>query len=873
MSGPLRAVFDPQKVVGDISDLQTVVGITSGSGLQLDISDVSGRVQTNEQAIGVIDASLGVHYDLVTGNIADISDLQTITQENAENVSELDARVTKNEVISNNLYGKFTEDAQEHVRNEVNTRAAASPEKNYYFVCGQADERMSGVKPIFGYSIDDTLTNVVTGELFPEENNRNEFFSTVNSADSIEEINNDPIQPIASQGKMIWNVFFARLESLGLLRTAQSIQDSIPETSPIYHLVKNADGSKRQFYHPDLDNLIYWNYGEAEPDPSSYDDYVTLKTDDGTNLCTFTNVSGNPDRIYYKKIPNKHEITIRSIMTHQSGLIGLFFDTKSDNLYGGLFDYMFDLANSNPAEGKYPPAFDQVPSTQAGVSPVSGQHGIGIQTNRFDFSKFNSNENNGKNLAAVIVLLKTREYLAQGPGAAQAGDVGPRPVSGRIPGNGGTTTPLGLNTNWAAGLPEEAIRNPHPNTDYIGQYSEFRDHTIWANGRLVSPNVEFLAENALISGLTCFDPDTFDMYSAHVWGSVFAEYQINTNLGSTANGPLDTSGTWEQIQYTFSREFVKPLGLTGTFAQILEDDPNKLDIDNVKSRFIGLKLITETQKVLSASVTFKNSRGKFADGSIIALNNPFYNKDERLPENLVFPDGYEQLYTGFQDNLNFIQTRNCVPCSGSLIPTCLSDEHKIFKAALGGLDKDGNSFINSEILSIWLSKEFNPYKSYNNIIPSDPKVGASIRVSTGLGAFFMLNGNNVIEDAEDDFEGEFFGRLNTIENETLEAGTGWGGANKPGWKIDTTTGEYWVYLRNVINGIQGNYEIFDNFSLENALKGKRTNAMYQQLVDNSQVVADITDLINMISNVNLKQVTPDIQAILARLDALENPVV
>ena len=33
MSGPLREVFDPQSVLGNISHLQQVVGVTSDSGL------------------------------------------------------------------------------------------------------------------------------------------------------------------------------------------------------------------------------------------------------------------------------------------------------------------------------------------------------------------------------------------------------------------------------------------------------------------------------------------------------------------------------------------------------------------------------------------------------------------------------------------------------------------------------------------------------------------------------------------------------------------------------------------------------------------------------------------------------------------------
>ena len=88
MTSPLRAVFDPQTVVGDISQLQQVVGITSNSGLQQAISDVSGRVQLNEQAIEVIDASLGIHYQLVTGNQSAISDLSTNVSNLANNFQE-----------------------------------------------------------------------------------------------------------------------------------------------------------------------------------------------------------------------------------------------------------------------------------------------------------------------------------------------------------------------------------------------------------------------------------------------------------------------------------------------------------------------------------------------------------------------------------------------------------------------------------------------------------------------------------------------------------------------------------------------------------------------------------------------------------------
>ena len=91
MSGPLRAVFDPQKVVNDISDLQATVGITSDSGLQKAISDVSGRVQLNEHAIGVIDASLAAHYSLVTTNISDISDVSGRVQLNEHAIGVIDA--------------------------------------------------------------------------------------------------------------------------------------------------------------------------------------------------------------------------------------------------------------------------------------------------------------------------------------------------------------------------------------------------------------------------------------------------------------------------------------------------------------------------------------------------------------------------------------------------------------------------------------------------------------------------------------------------------------------------------------------------------------------------------------------------------------
>ena len=78
----VRVVFDPQVVVADISQLQQVVGVTSNSGLQQAISDVSGRVQANEAAIDIIDASLADisgtldhHFTLVSGNITSISGL------------------------------------------------------------------------------------------------------------------------------------------------------------------------------------------------------------------------------------------------------------------------------------------------------------------------------------------------------------------------------------------------------------------------------------------------------------------------------------------------------------------------------------------------------------------------------------------------------------------------------------------------------------------------------------------------------------------------------------------------------------------------------------------------------------------------------
>ena len=210
--------------------------------------------------------------------------------------------------ISNNLYGNFTPDAQDTARAAVNAVAATSTEKNYFFCCGQSDPRLSGVKPIFGWSVSDEVVNPATGLPFPPENSREAQFNACNNATDLSEVNTDVIQSVASQCKMIWNVFFARLESIKLLETAKSIQDSIPPNSPIYHLVKNSDGSSRQFYHPDLDSLIYWKTGDDLPEDGTYDDYVTVVTADGENKATFANLSnipgGVPNRIYYKKIAN-----------------------------------------------------------------------------------------------------------------------------------------------------------------------------------------------------------------------------------------------------------------------------------------------------------------------------------------------------------------------------------------------------------------------------------------------------------------------------------------------------------------------------------------------------------------------------------------
>jgi len=830
---------DHINLANKLAVLENALNLNSTSDLAQDalVATNASGVATNASGVATNLTRLDVHESLVLKNIDDITQLKN----------------QKNDVL-NKLTPQFTPDAQEHIRNVVNNAAALTNEKNYFFVCGQGDKRITGVKPIFGYSVGDSITNAKTGELFPEENNREATFNACNDVESIADVNTDVIQCVASQGKMIWNVFFARLESLKLLETGKSIQDSIPANSPIYPLVKDTSGVKKQYYHPDLDNLILWNVGDPEPDTSLYDDYVTFIKDDGTNMSTWLDYTNKPNRIYYKKIPNKNEITIRSIMTHQHGIAhGLFFDTAADNMYGGIFDFIFD--------------YDQTPTTES-----TGDHGKGIQLSRFDTANSNVTGNRGKNLAAAIIQLKTREILSQTPGENVSGQPGPRPVSGRIPGQGGTIKPLSLNTNWAAGLPDEAFDNPNPDTDYIGLYSEFRDVTVWTNGRLTSPNVEYMAENALIAGMTCYDPDTDFMYSGHLWGSVFAEYQINTSLGSIANGPLDTTGYWEVIQKTFSREFVTPLGLTGTFGSILADDPYKLDIDDVASRFAPIYYNSGTGKRYNEATMCKNSRGKRqSDGSVIHLNNPFYDKDPRLPENTIVPVGYEQLYTGHIDNTGFIQTRDCVPCSGAFVPTCLSDEYKIFEAALGGLDKDGNTFIAPSLITLWLSPQFNGYKSLKNIIPKTTSGYAQIRISTGLGQVVTENGYYLSQDPEDDLDGKFFNPVQRARA-TLSGVTQWGGANKPQWKINTTTGEFWVSLRNTLNGVNSNYFPFYSFTLLDELVGKKTHTT-QPLIQDTQVVDSIPSLINIITNVNQLQITPDIQAILARLDALENPVV
>jgi len=831
MSAPVYNV----SVDGNSNDSNVILGSANGAISEQDMnghSDLTNKLAVLENALNT--------------NIDDITELQN----------------EKNDVL-NKLTPQFTPDAQEHIRNVVNNAAALTNEKNYFFVCGQGDKRISGVKPIFGYSVADSITNAKTGELFPEENNREAKFNACNDVESIADVNTDVIQCVASQGKMIWNVFFARLESLKLLETGKSIQDSIPANSPIHHLVKDPNGQKIQYYHPDLDNLILWNVGDPEPDTSLYDDYVTFIKDDGTNMSTWLDYENKPNRIYYKKIPNKNEITIRSIMTHQHGIAhGLFYDTAADNMYGGIFDYLFGF---DPETNTSFPNYDQTTTTES-----TSDHGKGIQLSRFDTANSNVTGNGGKNLAAAIIQLKSREILAQSPGENVVGQPGPRPVSGRIPGQGGTIKPLSLNTNWAAGLPDEAFDNPNPDTDYIGLYSEFRDVTVWTNGRLVSPNVEYMAENALIAGMTCYDPDTDFMYSGHLWGSVFAEYQINTSLGNTANGPLDTTGSWEVIQKTFSREFVTPLGLTGTFGTILADDPYKLDIDDVASRFAPIYYNSESGNRYSTSTMVTNSRGKRqSDGSVIHLNNPFYDKDPRLPENTIVPVGYEQLYTGHIDNTGFIQTRDCVPCSGAFIPTCLSDEYKIFEAALGGLDKDGNNFIAPSLVTLWLSQQFNPYKSLENIIPKTTSGYAEKRVSTGLGSSYTENGYYLTQNDRDDFDGKFF-NPDAHTRATLSGVTSWGGANKPEWTINTTTGEFWVSLRNTLNGVNLNYFPFYSFTLFDELVGKKTHTT-QQLIQDTQVVSSMPSLINVITNVNQLQITPQLEAILARLDALENP--
>ena len=78
ISGPTRVVFNPEKVIDNLSD-------------------VSGRVQHNEAAIDVIDMSLGAHYDLIMSNqdtisnITSTSDKTTFFTDNPNGLVEMPA--------------------------------------------------------------------------------------------------------------------------------------------------------------------------------------------------------------------------------------------------------------------------------------------------------------------------------------------------------------------------------------------------------------------------------------------------------------------------------------------------------------------------------------------------------------------------------------------------------------------------------------------------------------------------------------------------------------------------------------------------------------------------------------------------------------
>ena len=178
----------------------TITGDSNDTELILNSNDskiIDNGLDSSSNAAGVAAnlTRLDVHEGLVLKNIQDITELQ-----NPENS------------VLNKLNAQFTPDAQEHIRSRVNSAVANSNEKNYFFVCGQGDERISGVKPIFGFSVGDSITNAKTGELYPEENNREAQFNACNDVESIADISTDVIQGVASQGKMIWNVFLHHLD-------------------------------------------------------------------------------------------------------------------------------------------------------------------------------------------------------------------------------------------------------------------------------------------------------------------------------------------------------------------------------------------------------------------------------------------------------------------------------------------------------------------------------------------------------------------------------------------------------------------------------------------------------------------------------------
>ena len=84
MSGPTRVVFDPTKVIDNLSD-------------------VSGRVQHNEAAIDIIDVSLAAHYQLVTGNQGAIHDVSSRVQHNEAAIDIIDVSLAAHyDLIMNN---------------------------------------------------------------------------------------------------------------------------------------------------------------------------------------------------------------------------------------------------------------------------------------------------------------------------------------------------------------------------------------------------------------------------------------------------------------------------------------------------------------------------------------------------------------------------------------------------------------------------------------------------------------------------------------------------------------------------------------------------------------------------------------------------